>query len=44
MFTTNEFDEDFNVTEGQTFKGHVKAVRDIVKINHNEFVSCDESG
>ena len=43
-FMIPEFEEEFYVTEGQTFKGHVGPVRDLVKINHNEFVSCDDSG
>lgn len=44
VFMMPEFEEEFNVTEGQTFKGHVGPVRDILKINHHEFVSCDDSG
>ena len=36
--------EDFDVTEGNTFKGHTGAVRGIAKIGLNEFISCDESG
>ena len=43
-FFLPEFDEDFDVVEGNTFKGHVGAVRDIIKINNNEFISCDDSG
>ena len=39
-----KLEEDFDVTEGNTFKGHTGPVRDIIKINLNEFVSCDESG
>jgi WD40 repeat protein len=37
-------EEDFDVTEGNTFKGHSGPVRDMIKINFFEFVSCDESG
>jgi WD40 repeat protein len=43
-FILPKLEEDFDVTEGNTFKGHSGPVRDIVKINLNEFVSCDETG
>lgn len=44
LFILPKFEEDFEVVEGNTFKGHIGSVRDLVKINHNEFVSCDDSG
>ncbi len=40
----NPNDEDIDVAEGTTFKGHKGPVRDILKINKNEFISCDDAG
>jgi len=44
IYMMPELEEDFDVSEGNTFKGHVGPIRDLIKINHNEFVSCDDSG
>jgi len=43
-FVLPELQEDFEVTEGQTFKGHTACVRDIIKLNSQEFISCDDAG
>jgi hypothetical protein len=37
-------EEVFDISEGNTFKGHKGSVRDIIRITHNEFASCDDSG
>jgi len=37
-----ELEEDFDIVEGQTFKGHVDSINDIIKITNDEFISCDD--
>mmetsp|Transcript_6175 Transcript_6175/g.5562 ORF Transcript_6175/g.5562 Transcript_6175/m.5562 type:complete len:325 (+) Transcript_6175:562-1536(+) len=43
-FYLPKIQEDFDVTESNTFKGNKGPVRDLMKIGLHEFVSCDESG
>lgn len=44
QFVLPKLVEDFDSTEGHTFKGHTAAVRDSLKIGLHEFVTCDEAG
>lgn len=43
-FMIPPINEEFVIEEGQTYKGAIGPVKDLVKINSQEFITCDESG
>lgn len=39
-----DIDEEFDVLEGRTYKGHSSWIQDIIRLGSNQFASCDEKG
>jgi len=39
-----DFEEDFEISEGATYKGHKGIVRAALKMTHDEFITCCDEG
>jgi len=39
-----DIDEEFDVLEGRTYKGHSSWIQDIIRLGSNQFATCDEKG
>lgn len=43
-FSLPNYEEDFEVSEGATFKGHSNIIRSVIKLNTREFMTADDNG
>jgi hypothetical protein len=43
-FCLPDYEEEFDVSEGATFKGHSNTIRSVIKLNNREFCSADDNG
>lgn len=43
-FFLPDFEEDFEISEGATYKGHQGIVRSALKMTHHEFITCCDEG
>lgn len=39
-----DIEEEFEVMEGRTYKGHSSWIQDIIRLGSNQFATCDEKG